>query len=142
MQNKIATFKAPLLLATIGVAVASGVAAAAEPTVPQLHEIVVQSPVVSSEYSPWSRSRVERYRDTVRVTYADLNLADNAGVTTLNARVKTAAGLACQRLGDLTPVDWQKCVDNTVASTQPRLQAVVTAAMQAAVTAKQEPAQS
>jgi UrcA family protein len=139
MHKKIALFKAPLLLATIGVAVASGVAAAAEP---QLNEIVVQSPRITTEYSPWSRTRVERYTANVRVVYSDLDLTDNAGVQALHARVKTAAALACQKLNRLVEVSDRACLEGTLAASQPRVQAAVNAAMQAALPAKQERARS
>jgi UrcA family protein len=139
MHKKMAFFNAPLLLATLGVAVASGVAAAAEPNnTSQLNEIVVQSPRVTTEYSPWLRARVERYTATVRVGYSDLNLTDTSGVQVLQARVKTAAQLACQKLNHLTPVADLPCLEDTLAATQPRVQAAVNAALQAAVPAKQE----
>jgi UrcA family protein len=138
MHKKIALFKAPLLLATIGVAVAGGVAAAAEPNASELHEIVVQSPRITTEYSPWSRTRVERYTANVRVAYSDLDLTDHAGVQALHARVKTAAQLACQKLNRLVAVSDLECLENTLAATQPRVQAAVNAAMQAAVPAGQQ----
>jgi len=141
MHKKMAFFNVRLLLATLGVAVASGVAAAAEPNnTSELNEIVVQSPRVTTEYSPWLRTRVERYTATVRVGYSDLNLTDTSGVQVLQARVKTAAQLACQKLNHLTPVADLPCLEETLAATQPRVQAAVSAAMQAAVPAKQEPA--
>jgi len=138
MHKNIALFKTTLLVASIGVAVAGGVAAAAEPNVSELNEIVVQSPRVSTEYSPWSRTREERYSANVRVAYSDLDLTDNSGVQALRARVKTAAQLACQRLNRLILVNDQDCLEDTLTATQPRVQAAVNAAMQAAVLAKQE----
>jgi UrcA family protein len=148
MHNKIALFKAPLLLATIGLAVASGVAVAAEPNASELngivvqYGIVVQSPKITTEYSPWSRTWVEHYSANVRVAYSDLNLADTAGVQALHARVVTAAQFACQKLNRVIAVSDQKCVEGTLAATQPRVQAALNAAMQAAVQAKQERARS
>ena len=139
MHKKMAFFNARLLLATLGVAAASGVAAAAEPNnTSELNEIVVQSPRVTTEYSPWLRARVERYTATVRVGYSDLDLTDTSGVQLLKARVKTAAQLACQKLNHLTPVSDLACLDETLAATQPRVQAAVNSALQAAVPAKQE----
>ena len=143
MHEKMACFNARLLLATLGVAVASGVAAAAEPNnTSALNEIVVQSPRVTTEYSPWLRTRMERYTATVRVGYSDLDLTDSSGVRVLQARVKTAAQLACQKLNHLTPVSDLACLEDTLATMQPRVQAAVNAAMQAAVPAKQERARS
>jgi len=143
MHKKMALFNARLLAASIGVALASGVAAAAEPnSTPALNEIVVQSPRVTTEYSPWLRTRVERYSATVRVGYSDLDLTDHSSVEVLRDRVKTAAQLACQKLSHLTPVSDLACLEDTLATTQPRVQAAVNAAMQAAVPAKQERARS
>ena len=128
-----------LLLATLGAALASGVAAAAEPNnTSELNEIVVQSPRVTTEYSPWLRARVERYTATVRVGYSDLDLTDHSSVQVLQNRVKTAAQLACQKLNHLTPVSDLACLGDTLAATQPRVQAAVNAALQAAAPAKQE----
>jgi UrcA family protein len=132
--------KMTLLLATLGVALASGVAAAADPT--YTSEIVVQSPRVTTEYSPWLRSRVERFTTTVRVGYSDLDLTDRSGVQVLQGRVKTAAQLACQKLNHVIPVSDLACLEDTLAATQPRVQAAVNAAMQAAVSAKQDRSQS
>lgn len=136
MHKKVAFFKASLLLTTV--AVAGGVAAAAEPNVSQLNEILVQSPRITTVYSPWSRTREERYTANVRVAYSDLNLTENADVQALHARVKTAAELACQKLNRLILVSQSDCLEDTLAATQPRVQAAVNAAMQAAVLAKQE----
>jgi len=131
--------KMTLLLATLGVALASGVAAAAEPNnTSEINEIVVQSPRVTTEYSPWLRARVERYTTTVRVGYSDLDLTDRSGVQVLQGRVKTAAQLACQKLNHVIPVSDLACLEDTLAATQPRVQAAVNAAMQAAVPAKQD----
>jgi UrcA family protein len=128
-----AFFNARLLLATLGVAVASGVAAAAEPNnTSDLNEIVVQSPRVTTEYSPWLRARVERYTATVRVGYSDLNLTDTSGVQVFQARVRTAAQLACQKLNHLIPVSDLACLEDTLTAMQPRVQAVLGAAMQGA----------
>jgi UrcA family protein len=130
-------FSARLLLATIGATVASGVAAAAEPNnTPELNEIVIQSPRVTTEYSPWLRTRVERYTACVRVRYSDLDLTHGSGVQLLQARVKTAAQLACQKLNRLTPVSDLACLEDTLAATQAQVQAAVTAAIQAAVPTK------
>ena len=135
--------KMTLLLATLGVALASGVAAAAEPSnTSEVNEIVVQSPRVTTEYSPWLRARVERYTTTVRVGYSDLDLTDRTGVQVLQGRVKTAAQLACQKLNHVIPVSDLACLEDTLAATQPRVQAAVNAAMQAAVSAKQDRSQS
>lgn len=131
----------PLLLATLGVALASGCAAAAEPNnASEVNEIVVQSPRVTTEYSPWLRAKVERYTTTVRVGYSDLDLTDRSGVQVLQGRVKTAAQLACQKLNHVIPVSDLACLEDTLAATQPRVEAAVNAAMQAAVPAKQDPA--
>ena len=128
-----------LLLSTLGVALASGVAAAAEPNnTSEVNEIVVQSPRVTTEYSPWLRTRVERYSATVRVGYSDLDLTDRSGVQVLQGRVKTAAQLACQKLNHVIPVSDLACLEDTLAATQPRVQAAVNAAMQAAAPAKQD----
>ena len=132
--------KMTLLLATLGVAVAGGVATAAEPT--YTSEIVVQSPLVTTEYSPWLRARVERFTTTVRVGYSDLDLTDRSKVQVLQGRVKTAAQLACQKLNHVIPVQDLVCLEDTLAATQPRVQAAVNAAMQAAVSAKQDRSQS
>ena len=135
--------KMTLLVATLGVALASGVAAAAEPNnTTDVNEIVVQSPRVTTEYSPWLRTRVERYTATVRVGYSDLDLTDHSSVRVLQDRVKTAAQLACQKLNHLTPVSDLACLEDTLAATQPRVRAAVNAAMQAAVPAKQDRARS
>ena len=135
--------KMTLLLATLGVALASGAAAAAEPNnTSELNEIVVQFPQVTTEYSPWLRARVERYSATVRVGYSDLDLTDRSGVQVLQGRVKTAAQLACQKLNHVIPVSDLACLEDTLAATQPRVQAAVNAAMQAAVPAKQDRARS
>ena len=135
--------KMTLLLATLGVALASGVAAAAEPNnTSGITEIVVQSPRVTTEYSPWLRTQVERYTTTVRVGYSDLDLTDRSGVQVLQGRVKTAAQLACQKLNHVIPVSDLACLEDTLAATQPRVQAAVNAAMQAAVPAKQDRARS
>jgi UrcA family protein len=141
MHKKVGRFKTTLLLATIGVT-ASGIAAAAESTASQLSEIVVQSPRISTEYSPWTRSWEERYTASVRVAYSDLDLTDNSGVQALRARVKTAAQLACQKLNRLVTVSDQQCLEGTLAATQPHVQAAVNAAVQAALLAKQERARS
>ena len=139
MQKKIAFLNARLWVATLGVALASGVAAAAEPNnTSELNEIVVQSPRVTTEYSPWLRARVERYSATVRVGYSDLDLTDHSSVQLLQNRVKTAAQLACQKLNHLTPVSDLACLEDTLAATQPRIQAAVNAAMQATAPAKQD----
>jgi len=133
--------KMPLLLATIGVALASCVAPAAETSnTSQINEIVVQSPRVTSEY--WLRAKVERYTATVRVGYSDLDLTNRSNVQVLQGRVKTAAQIACQKLNHLTPVSDLACLEDTLAATQPRVQAAVDAAMQAAVPAKQDRARS
>jgi len=134
--------KMTLLLATLGVALASGVAAAAAPNTSELNEIVVQSPRVTTEYSPWLRTRVERYSAIVRVRYSDLDLTDHTGVQVLQDRVKTAAQLACQKLNHLTPVSDLACLEDTLAATHPRVEAAVNAAMQAVVPAKQDRARS
>ena len=132
-----------LLLSTLGIALASGVGAAAEPNnTSGLTEIVVQSPRVTTEYSPWLRARVERYSATVRVGYSDLDLTDHSSVQVLQNRVKTAAQLACQKLNHLSPVSDLACLEDTLAATQPRVQAAVNAAMQAAVPTKQDRARS
>jgi UrcA family protein len=139
MHKKMGFLNARLWVATLGVALASGVAAAAEPNAgSDLNEIVVQSPRVTTEYSPWLRARVERYTATVRVGYSDLDLTDHSSVQVLQDRVKTAAQLACQKLNHLTPVSDLACLEDTLAATQPRVQAAVNAAMQAAVAAKQD----
>lgn len=132
--------KKTLLLATLGVALASGVAAAADPT--YTSEIVVQSPRVTTEYSPWLRTNVERFTTTVRVGYSDLDLTEHSGVQVLQGRVKTAAQLACQKLNHVIPVSDLACLEETLAATQPRVQAAVNAAMQAALSAKQDHTQS
>ena len=139
MQKKIAFLNTRLWVATLGVALASAVAAAAEPNnTPEINEIVVQSPRVTTEYSPWLRTRVERYSATVRVGYSDLDLTDHSSVQLLQNRVKTAAQLACQKLSHLTPVSDLACLEDTLAATQPRIQAAVNAAMQATAPAKQD----
>jgi UrcA family protein len=144
MYKKVGLFKAPLLLAAVGVTMVSvsGVATAAESTAAQLSEIVVQSPRITPEYSPWSRTWEERYSATVRVGYSDLDLTDGTAVQTLHARVKTAAQLACQKLNHLVLVSDQQCLEGTLAAAQPRVQAAVNAAVQAALLAKQEQARS
>jgi UrcA family protein len=133
MHKKIAFLKASMVLAAIGFSAASGAAVAAE-----LDEIVVQSPKISKEYSPWSRTWEERYSANVRVGYSDLNLTNNADVQAFRARVKTAAAVACQKLNQVILVADQACRDETFAAAQPRLQAAVEAAMHAEVPAKQE----
>ncbi len=133
--------KKTLLLATLGVALASGVAAAADPT--YTSEIVVQSPRVTTEYSPWLRTNVERFTTTVRVGYSDLDLTDRSAVQVLQGRVKRAAQLGCQKLNHVIPVQDLVCLEDTLAATQPQVQAAVNAAMQAAaVSAKQDRSQS
>ncbi|HEY0339337.1 MAG TPA: UrcA family protein [Steroidobacteraceae bacterium] len=133
--------KKTLLLATLGVALASGVAAAADPT--YTSEIVVQSPRVTTEYSPWLRTNVERFATTVRVGYSDLDLTDRSAVQVLQGRVKRAAQLGCQKLNHVIPVQDLVCLEDTLAATQPQVQAAVNAAMQAAaVSAKQDRSQS
>jgi UrcA family protein len=137
-----AFFNARLLLATMGVAVAGGVASAAESNnIAKLNdvvvnEIVVQSPQVTTEYSRWLRARVERYTASVIVRYSDLDLTDSSGVQQLRARVKTAAQLACQKLNHLTPVSDLACLEDTLAATQSQVESIVSAATQAAVPAK------
>lgn len=132
--------KKTLLLATLGVALASGVAAAADPA--YTSEIVVQSPQVTTEYSPWLRTNVERFTTTVRVGYSDLDLTEHSGVQVLQGRVKRAAQLGCQKLNHVIPVSDLACLEDTLAAAQPRVQAAVNAAMQAAVAAKQDHTQS
>ncbi len=136
--------KMTLLLATLGVAVASCVTAAAEPNnTSDLNEIVVQAPRVTTEYSPWLRgSGGAVHDDCPRVGYSDLDLTDRSGVQVLQGRVKTAAQLACQKLNHVIPVSDLACLEDTLAATQPRVQAAVDAAMQAAVSAKQDRSQS
>ena len=127
-----------LSVATLCVALTSGIAAAAEPsTTSGINEIVVQSPRVTSEYSPWLRTKVERVSATVRVGYSDLDLTDHSNVVQLQTRVKSAAQLACQKLNHLTPVSDLACLQDTLAATQPRVQAAVNAALLAAVTEPQ-----
>jgi UrcA family protein len=131
MDKKI--FKSSLVLAALGFAGTGSLAMAED-----LNELIIESPKVTSEYSPARGAPVEVYSTNARVYYNDLDLANSRDVRTLETRVKTAAQAACQKLNHVIVTEDLPCIRETVAASQPRLQAVIQAAMQAALLDKQD----
>jgi UrcA family protein len=131
MHQKRAFFKGSLVLATLGFAAASGVATA-EDRDPIVVESLQTTTYVTTQYSTFERAPVEKFTTNVRVGHSDLDLTNNADVVKFQKRVKTAAQLACQKLGHVIPVADLDCIDKTLAQTQPQVRAAVQAAMYAA----------
>jgi UrcA family protein len=126
-HKKIAFFRGSLILAAVGFATASGVAAAED-----RDSIVVESlqttTHVTKQYSTFLREPREKFTTTVRVGYSDLDLTKNADVEKFQTRVKTAAQLACQKLDHVIPVEDLKCIDQALADLQPQMQSALHAA--------------
>jgi UrcA family protein len=131
MHKKIAFFKGSLVLAIVGFAAASGVATA-EDRDPIVVESLQATTSVTTHYSTVQREPVEKFSTNVRVGYSDLDLTNNADVAKFQTRIKTAAQLACQKLGHVVPVADLQCIDKTLADLQPQLQSAREAAMHAA----------
>lgn len=134
MHKRIAFFKGSLVLATIGLGAASGVATAEDrdSIVVDLRQATTH---VTTQYSTFKRAPVEKFTTNVRVGYSDLDLTNNADVAKFQTRIKTAAQLACQKLDHVIPVADLDCIDKTLAESQPQVQAAVQAAMHAATQA-------
>jgi UrcA family protein len=137
MHKRIAFLKGPLVLAAIGFATASGIATA-EDRDPIVVESLPARTHITTQYSTFKRAPVEKFTTNVRVGYSDLDLTSNADVAKFQTRIKTAAQLACQKLGHVIPVADLDCIDKTLAQTQPQVQAAVQAAMHAATQAAQD----
>jgi UrcA family protein len=66
-------------------------------------------------------------KQSVRVSYADLDLASEAGVDTLNSRIKRATTRICgHATGDLTSrATWKACVAEAKQSAKPQMTAAI-----------------
>jgi UrcA family protein len=137
MHKRIAIFKGSLVLVAIGFAAASGVATA-EDRDPIVVESLPARTSVTTQYSTFKRAPVEKFTTNVRVGYSDLDLTNTADVAKFQTRIKTAAQLACQKLGHVIPVSDLDCMDKTVAQSWPQVQAAVQSAMHAATQAAQD----
>jgi UrcA family protein len=137
MHKRIAFFRGSLVLAAVGFATASGVAAA-EDRDPIVVESLPARTHMTTQYSTFERAPVEKFMTNVRVGYSDLDLTNNADVVKFQTRIKSAAQLACQKLGHVIPVADLDCRDKAVAQSWPQVQAAVQAAMHAATQAAQD----
>lgn len=99
--------------------------------VPMIAALIVASAFVVPTVSQAAQS------SSVRVSYADLNLASQSGVSVLERRIESAAVVVCE-FEDSRQIDLARatiaCRDDAVAGAQPQLAAALAAARNPSVT--------
>lgn len=116
-----------LTLAAVGFMIASGPVVAQE-----VREIIVEAPYVVHEKvgRTSSGATVELVTLTRRVSYADLNLAMQADVATLNQRIDDTAKSSCKQLDSLYPLEPKDpaCAKKAVDGAKAQVEAAIAAA--------------
>ena len=127
-------FAAPglLLCADVAVAQEAGESEAGS----TIEEVVVEAPVVRRKVSATSPTgyTTETIQLKRQVTYADLDLTEEADIRVLEERIKTTAKEACQALDDMLDRDQQdetavfRCTKQAIKDARKEVDAVVAAA--------------